>query len=204
MSPRQYRLGAREAAVDDTRRRILDAARALFAASGFHGASVEKVAARADVARATVYHHFGSKLGLLDALMLDTQQRAGMNRLARIERDQPTAADALRAGLQAHCRCWAREQILFRNLLGLAAVDPEARKVVDRHDARWRAGIEAFTERLAQEGALHPGWSTPQAATVLHLLFSFETFDRLHARNHHSVDAAAELLIALAASAVRL
>ena len=203
MSPRPYRLGAREAAVDDTRRRILDAARALFSSAGFHGASLDKMAARADVARATVYHHFGSKLGLLDALMLDTQERAGMNQLARIEAEQPTAADALRAGLRAHCRCWAREQILFRNLLGLAAVDPEARKVVDRHDARWRAGIEAFTERLDREGALRPGWTTEQAATVLHLLFSFETFDRLHARNDQSVDATAELLIALAAAAVR-
>jgi AcrR family transcriptional regulator len=200
VSPREYRLGRREASVEQTRERILRAARSLFSEAGFHAASLEQVAARADVARATVYHHYASKLGLLDALMYDAQERAGMNNLARIEDEQPTGAEALRAGIAEHCRCWAREQTLFRNLIGLAAVDPEARKVIERHDARWRTGIEHFVQRLAQAGALRPDYPPEQATAVIHLLLSFETFDRLHARNRLTVQAAADTLTDLAAT----
>lgn len=202
MSPRQYRLGRREASVEQTRERILQAARSLFSEAGFHAASLDQVAARADVARATVYHHFSSKLGLLDALMYDTQERAGMNRLARIEDEQPTGAAALRAGIREHCRCWAREHILFRNLIGLAAVDPEARKVIEHHDERWRAGIEQFVQRLARDGSLQPDYTLQQATAVIHLLLSFETFDRLHARSGLSVQAVADTLTHLASAVI--
>lgn len=202
MTPRQYRLGRREASVEQTRERILQAARSLVSEAGFRAASLEQVAARADVARATVYHHFTSKLGLLDALMYDAQERAGMNRLGRIEAEQPTGADALRVGIREHCRCWAREQTIFRNLIGLAAVDPEARKVIEHHDARWQAGIQQFVQRLAHEGSLRPAYSIEQATAVIHLLFSFETFDRLHARSGLSVQAVADTLTALATAVV--
>src|SRR5262249_35010278 len=69
MSPRPYRLGQRQAAAEQTRARILAAARELLVASaGFSGFSVEAVARQAGVARMTVYYQFGSKPGLLEAL----------------------------------------------------------------------------------------------------------------------------------------
>jgi AcrR family transcriptional regulator len=202
VSPRQYRLGRREASVEQTRERILQAARSLFSEAGFHAASLEQVAARADVARATVYHHFSSKLGLLDALMYDTQERAGMNRLAQIEDEQSTGADALRVGIREHCRCWAREYILFRNLIGLAAVDPEARKVIEHHDERWQAGIQQFVQRLARDGSLQPDYTLQQATAVIHLLLSFETFDRLHTRSGLPVQTVADTLTHLASAVI--
>jgi AcrR family transcriptional regulator len=47
------------------RRRLLEAAREEFARSGYTGATVEDIAARAGVSRATLYMHFESKLDLL-------------------------------------------------------------------------------------------------------------------------------------------
>jgi AcrR family transcriptional regulator len=47
--------------------RILDAARAQFAAHGSAGTTIRAVARAADVDPALVYHYFGSKNGLLDA-----------------------------------------------------------------------------------------------------------------------------------------
>lgn len=44
-----------------TRRRILDAARALFAERGVDGASIRQIAAASDVSLAMVHHYYGSK-----------------------------------------------------------------------------------------------------------------------------------------------
>src|SRR5437660_2774306 len=69
MSPRPYQLGQRQAASEQTRSRVLQAARKLLMEStSFSGFSIEAVARRADVARMTIYHQFGSKWGLLEAL----------------------------------------------------------------------------------------------------------------------------------------
>ena len=81
MSPRNYRIGKRAAAVADTRARIVEAARAVFAQDGFHRAAVEEVARRADVARATVYYQFDSKLGLVGAVLDDIELRGEQERV---------------------------------------------------------------------------------------------------------------------------
>src|SRR5438093_13007201 len=70
MSPRPYRLGRRKPAAQRTRARVLRAARELLTArAGAEPFSVDAVARRAGVARMTVYHQFGSRRGLLEALL---------------------------------------------------------------------------------------------------------------------------------------
>src|SRR5438105_14824569 len=82
MSPRPYRLGQRQATTDQTRARILNAARELLMKSdGFSGFSIDAVARQADVARMTVYHQFGSKIGLLEALCDSLAAQGGMEQL---------------------------------------------------------------------------------------------------------------------------
>lgn len=56
--PRRYRMSARGAAVEETRRRIVEASKALQAEHGLAGTSYEEIAERAGVAPATVYRHF--------------------------------------------------------------------------------------------------------------------------------------------------
>lgn len=51
----------------DTHRRILDAARVVIGRVGPAHATVEQIAEQAEVGAATVYRHFGSKQGLLEA-----------------------------------------------------------------------------------------------------------------------------------------
>src|SRR5581483_8102916 len=55
-------------AAESTRERIVAAVRALLEEGAFHESTVEAVAERAGVARATLYQHFGSRLGLIDAI----------------------------------------------------------------------------------------------------------------------------------------
>jgi len=52
-----------------TKQRILDTALEEFAARGFDGAKVERIAARARVNKAMLYYHFGSKAALYVAIL---------------------------------------------------------------------------------------------------------------------------------------
>ena len=51
-----------------TRERIMGAVRELLAEGTFHESTVEDVAERAGVARATLYQHFRSRVDLVDAI----------------------------------------------------------------------------------------------------------------------------------------
>jgi AcrR family transcriptional regulator len=56
-------------ATADTKERILDAAEALFARQGFAATSLRNVIAEAGVNLAAIHYHFGSKEGLIRALL---------------------------------------------------------------------------------------------------------------------------------------
>lgn len=69
MAPRSYELGQRAMTAAATRRRIMDAATALYRERGVAGTSLAAIAERADVARGTVVNHFRSPDGLLEAVV---------------------------------------------------------------------------------------------------------------------------------------
>ena len=56
---------------DATKRRLLDAATAEFARVGIAGARVDRIAAEAQSNKAQIYHYFGSKDALFDAVFED-------------------------------------------------------------------------------------------------------------------------------------
>jgi AcrR family transcriptional regulator len=56
---------------DATRRRLLDAAAEEFAAFGIAGARVDRIAATAASNKAQIYHYFGNKDGLFEAVFHD-------------------------------------------------------------------------------------------------------------------------------------
>ena len=70
-------------ASDDSERatseRILDAATELFGARGFARTSIRQIAERARANSALIYYYFGSKTGLLDALMTRMQAAVHAN-----------------------------------------------------------------------------------------------------------------------------
>lgn len=64
----------------EARRAILDAAGAVLVEAGPDGFSMRRLAARCGYALPTIYHHFGDKRGVLDAL-LDEQLREVVDRM---------------------------------------------------------------------------------------------------------------------------
>lgn len=56
---------------EPTRARILEAAKEEFAAVGFAGARVDAIAKKAECNKQLIYHYFGDKTGLYEAVMTD-------------------------------------------------------------------------------------------------------------------------------------
>lgn len=201
MSPRPYRLGKRQADVEDTRDRIIAAARELFGQSGFYSVSLDDVAKTAGVARATVYYQFESKSGLLDAVVAAIIQRVGVERATRA-REHPDAAMGIRMFVHEVASFNSSEDVLLRNLYGLAAIDPEASRVLEQYEELRKDVLSWLVKRLADQGKLRSGVSQKHAVDMLWMLTSFRSFDQLYSRSGISVRAASMLLSDLAASAV--
>ena len=201
MSPRPYRLGKRQADVEDTRDRIIAAARELFGQSGFYSVSLDDVAKTAGVARATVYYQFESKSGLLDAVVASIIQRVGIERAVRA-REHPDAALGIRIFVQEVASFNSSEDVLLRNLYGLAAIDPETSRVLEQYEGLRKDALAWMVKRLADQGQLRRGVSQKHAVDMLWMLTSFRSFDQLYTRSGISVRAASMLLSDLAACAV--
>ena len=179
MSPRPYRLGERESTIQQTRDRIIEAARALLTTSdGITSFSIEAVARQANVARMTVYYQFGSKVGLLEAICDTLAQNGGITQLANVFRlaDPHTM---LAEYIRLFSQFWDSERLLSRRLRGLASLDPEFELVIRARDERRRRGTEMLVQQLANRtGRPAPG-AINQAIELLFTLTSFETFDTL-------------------------
>jgi len=179
MSPRPYRLGQRQATTEQTRTRILGAARELLMSSaGFGGFSIDAVARQADVARMTVYHQFGSKTGLLEALCDSLAANAGMQEIAAAF-CQEQASEALQQYLHIFGRFWSIDRLVMRRLRALAALDPDFEQVIRARDERRRHGVRVIAQRLIEQQSHSPAISLDEIVEILFTLSSFETFDML-------------------------
>jgi len=179
MSPRPYRLGQRQAATEQTKARIVNAARELLMANeGFSSFSLDQVARQADVARMTIYHQFGSKSGLLEALCDALAASGGMEQLSTAFR-QPKPLDALNQYLLVFSRFWDADRLVTRRLRALAALDPDFEQVIRARDERRRQGVRVLTQRLVEQQVLPPDAPLDEIVDVLFTLSSFETFDTL-------------------------
>ena len=171
MSPRPYRLGQRQVATDETRARVLAAARDQLAKETSF--SIDAVARRADVARMTVYYQFGSKRGLLEALFDLLAARGGLHQLPDAFRQSDTNV-ALDRLIEIFARFWSSDRVVMRRLRAMAALDPELDQVLRERAEGLRNGLRVIVSRLPK------GWA-PVTDTVdlLFALTSFENFDLL-------------------------
>jgi AcrR family transcriptional regulator len=201
MSPRPYRLGRRAEGVEQTRDRILAATRHLLVRGDYRSTSLDEIARTADVARATVYYQFGSKGGLLEALVADIERRAGQAAVHdAVEVTDPT--DALHQAFLAGCRFWAAEHPLVRRLTGLAAVDSDIEHVIAEVQQHRLPLLTHLVERLDAAGRLSPSSPPARALDILWMLSSFEAFDQLFAGRGLPVDDVAEILAGVAVHAL--
>ncbi len=178
---RSYRSPLRHAQAQETRRRVVDAARALFLEEGYAAATIAAVARRAGVSDGTVYSTFGSKAELLKAVLdiviggddddVRLLDRAGPQSL-REERDQRRQIRMFAAGVSEQLE---RVRPMDDILRSAAAVDADAAAL--RADIQLRQRREAMRTVvgwIAARGPLRDDMTVEDAAAVTWTLTSPE------------------------------
>lgn len=185
----------RQAQADEARRRLIDAASALFAERGYADSSVAAIGDAAGTSRGLVNHHFGSKENLLwaviEAHIHDWEHEvvapaiAGKRGLA-----------ALRAMIFAHLDLTEtnpERMLLLYRLMG-EALDPRN----DLHDEfaqlhrRWRELGRYWWDQAVEDGQIDPAIDQDANASLIIGSVRGMTFDWLIAPGSFDLTAAYE------------
>ena len=125
----------REQSKANTRERLLDAARSVFARGGFHGASVEEIASEAGFSTGALYSNFEGKEDLFLVLM-EREIEEHAREIAAAVRAQASVADRATGGAQQWMIMIEREPevlLLFMEFWAYGVRDPSVRpKVAER------------------------------------------------------------------------
>ena len=144
---------------EETRRQILRAAGASFAANGFVGATTRAVAASAGVNVATLHYHFGNKEGLYRAVLAEAS-RGPLPAVAAA-----SAGEAVARHVEALFAFGAERPTLARLAL-LDALSGPGRAVSGDADGRVRWLAAGLRPHLPADGAGAPGAEDAARAIV--------------------------------------
>jgi AcrR family transcriptional regulator len=184
-----YSSPLRQAHAEETRRRIAEAALALFAERGYSGTAVADVAAAAGVAVQTIYATYGSKrkivLGLVDAIDDLAEIAPLVERLAASA--DPGEVLRLQCAITRRFREGEAGEVV-RVLFAAADTEPELARAAAEGMARHRRGAELAAGRLEELGALAAGTSAEQAAGAISLLTSHAAWRQLSEERGWSPD----------------
>src|SRR5918992_3745184 len=164
---------------DVTRSEILAAARRLFARQGFAATAMRPIAAEAGVAVQTIYSTFGSKQGLLLALVDAAREQTDVPELGErmVSSDDPLEV----VRLAAHIRRQTLERCgdIVATFREGAAGDPEGAAAYEEGQRRTREGLGRLCSRLEALGALRSGLSHKHAVDQVAAMFSAEIYEEL-------------------------
>jgi AcrR family transcriptional regulator len=177
---RIYDSSLRKQQAAQTRTRILDSAQKLFAERGYATSTVEAIAAAAGVAVDTVYAAFGSKRGVLQALLnvrvggdeaeLDLLAREGPQAVRR-ETDQKAQLAAFAADVSSIVE---RARPVDDIIRGAAAVDAEIATLRNEAQAYRYRNMRQLVSWLASKGPLRDALSEEDAAAIVWAMTSPE------------------------------
>lgn len=115
----------------NTRSTILDTALELFRSNGFESTPMDSIATAADVAKGTLYYHFDSKEGIIDAIV-DREAAAVREQLIRVELDSDLGfEDRYQAAVE-----------IMTNLIGATYAKLQKIKYIDIRDKTMQAMVE--------------------------------------------------------------
>jgi len=158
----------------DNRARLLLVATHLFARHGYEAVGVQQLVEAAGVTKPTLYHYFGSKRGLLDALLAD----GFADFFVALDGATPYNYDLLgplTACANAYFDFAARRRDLYRLQLALWFAPPqsEAFAAIVPYTERQQRFFEEFFARAAQDHGNMVGRQRAYALTFLGLLNTY-------------------------------
>ena len=137
---------------EQTRRRLLDSARALFARQGVESTRINEITDEADVGFGSFYNHFDSKEAIVEAVVEEAVAAQG-DAVATVTADLDDPAEVVAA---AH-----------RYFVNLARSDPEWGWLLIRLDASQKIGLRAlgpFARRDLERGIRARRFGVPTSA----------------------------------------
>ena len=176
---RSYQQKARAESAAETRRRIIEVTRDLLTRAPLENVSLPAIAAEAGVARSTVYTIFGSREGLMIAVAEDLLDRGGFARIGQALRG-PDVVRAFEISIDVAMELYSQEHAVSQALLSLSAVDRDASSAAARLNFGRRDGMRKLAQRMHDQGVLRDDVTVDEAADVLWLITSFETFEQLY------------------------
>jgi AcrR family transcriptional regulator len=175
----------REERALETRRRIVEAAHALFLDLGYVATTVEAVAHQAAVAPATVYQAFGSKPAVLAAVLDaaiagDTEPLALLDRAwVKALRREPDPERRLTLVVRKTTEIAARTAPIKRVMRDAAATDMAARDLIAQdHERRYRTQ-EALVELIVGTRPRRSRRAACSDADSFFALVNSDTYDLL-------------------------
>jgi TetR/AcrR family transcriptional regulator len=160
----------------DSRAGLLRAALTLFAAKGYDAVGVQEVAAAAAVAKPTLYHFFGSKLGLLEALFTEHASALDdrLGEAAHYAGDLPLTLDRV---VEAYIDFATREPVFYRMELALYFAPPEseAHRVAVHHYKRRHGILENLFLKTVRDHGNMRGRHRGYAVTLVGMINSYIT-----------------------------
>lgn len=163
---------------DRTKTEILDAAWDMIAAQGA-AVSLAAIAKEVGITRQSIYVHFGSRAGLLLALVRRADVRYSIWKDFDTACSEPVASDRLGAVLAAWLAFVPKIHPVATDLIRLRATDKDcAAAWKDRMDELYRFFLKVTTS-FAKEGVLASGWDNESAADFLWSAVSVQAWDLL-------------------------
>ena len=154
------------AAAGDKRGQILAAAVRVFAAQGYEASRVGDVAREAGVAYGLVYHYFGSKEAVLEAVFREQWGRL-LAAVALAEETGETAPEQLELVVKIVLRTWRDDPDLVRLLVREITRSPHIQDELDEIGQAF-ASLERIVVRGQQEGTLRGDVDARIAAFMLY------------------------------------
>jgi AcrR family transcriptional regulator len=132
-----------------TRRRLLEAAEAVFADLGYHDASIVKITEAARVGQGTFYLYFASKKEIFDELVIDLNHRV-RHAMSEGAAQGTTRAEMERLGFAAFFRFTAEHPALYRIIRQAEFVSPE---ILQLYYERLTSGYVAGLREAMDDGS---------------------------------------------------
>lgn len=138
----------------DTAGRVLAAAAEVVGEAGLAGATMEEIADRADVSRATVYRLFPGKPALLRGLIRTYSPMLPVVDTVDAMADRPPEEVVPAVALAAYGALSARPGVIRTVLLEMATADAETEAAVRESVGAARAALGGYLERQMEAGRL--------------------------------------------------
>jgi len=180
--PRTYRSPVRTALAAETKRRIVDAAIAVYARDGFKSASMQAIAREADCSPATVFNHFQNPEALITAACERLTNELALPEPAAL-RAEGELAERIRRLVRELASCYERGEpwyALYARDRDMPVLQRANAEFFGRVDALVRAALGpgirdkqtvatalALTGPATIQALRSTGWSTQRAADTL-------------------------------------